>query len=89
MENRPEEVERHGRSGVRCACQQREVQPGLDRQAEAERAGHSSPIIPALLPKVEDPPSGFLHRTLIAACCRSVRDDAGLFFGREVYPVPW
>ena len=41
--------------------QQREVQLALDRQAEAERAGHPFPVIPILLPKVEDPPGGFLR----------------------------
>jgi tetratricopeptide (TPR) repeat protein len=41
--------------------QQREVQLALDRQAEAERAGRSFPVIPILLPKVEDPPGGFLR----------------------------
>ena len=40
--------------------QQREVQLALDRQAEAERTGHRFPVIPVLLPKVEDPPGGFL-----------------------------
>ena len=41
--------------------QQREVQLALDRQAEAERAGRPFPVIPILLPKVEDPPGGFLR----------------------------
>jgi hypothetical protein len=41
--------------------QQREVQLALDRQAEAERTGHPFPVIPILLPKVEDPPGGFLR----------------------------
>jgi hypothetical protein len=41
--------------------QQREVQLALDRQAEAERAGRVFPVIPILLPKVEDPPGGFLR----------------------------
>src|SRR5512132_2766003 len=41
--------------------QQREVQLALDRQAEAERAGLPFPVIPILLPKVEDPPGGFLR----------------------------
>ena len=40
--------------------QQREVQLALDRQAEAERTGHRFPVIPVLLPQVEDPPGGFL-----------------------------
>ena len=40
--------------------QQREVQLALDRQAEAERTGRRLPVIPVLLPKVEDPPGGFL-----------------------------
>ena len=40
--------------------QQREVQLALDRQAEAERTGRRFPVIPVLLPKVEDPPGGFL-----------------------------
>ena len=41
--------------------QKREIQLALDRQAEAERAGRSFPVIPILLPKVEDPPGGFLR----------------------------
>jgi tetratricopeptide (TPR) repeat protein len=41
--------------------QQREVQLALDRQAEAERAGRTFPVIPILLPRVEDPPGGFLR----------------------------
>src|SRR4051812_33381295 len=41
--------------------QQREIQLALDRQAEAERAGRPFPVIPVLLPKVEDPPGGFLR----------------------------
>jgi tetratricopeptide (TPR) repeat protein len=41
--------------------QQREVQLALARQAEAERAGRLFPVIPVLLPKVEDPPGGFLR----------------------------
>src|SRR5512143_2334215 len=41
--------------------QQREVQLALDRQAAAERAGRAFPVIPVLLPKVEDPPGGFLR----------------------------
>ena len=41
--------------------QQREVQLALDRQTEAERAGRAFPVIPVLLPKVEDPPGGFLR----------------------------
>src|SRR5215475_5297192 len=40
--------------------QQREVQLALDRQAKAERTGRRFPVIPVLLPKVEDPPGGFL-----------------------------
>jgi hypothetical protein len=40
--------------------QRREVQLALDRQAEAERQGHPFPVIPVLLPKVKDPPGGFL-----------------------------
>src|SRR5262245_1512149 len=40
--------------------QQREVQLALDRQAEAGRTGRPFPVIPVLLPKVEDPPGGFL-----------------------------
>jgi hypothetical protein len=40
--------------------QQREVQLALDRQAEAERQKRTFPVIPVLLPKVEDPPGGFL-----------------------------
>src|SRR5215510_6777144 len=40
--------------------QQREVQLALDRQAEAERTGRRFPVIPVLLPMVEDPPGGFL-----------------------------
>jgi hypothetical protein len=41
--------------------QQREVQLALDRQAEAERVGRAFPVIPVLLPRVEDPPGGFLR----------------------------
>jgi len=41
--------------------QRREVQLALDRQAEAERAGRTVPVIPILLPKVADPPGGFLR----------------------------
>src|SRR5512132_1657056 len=41
--------------------QKREVQLALDQQAEAERTGHPFPVIPILLPKVEDPPGGFLR----------------------------
>jgi Tol biopolymer transport system component len=41
--------------------QRREVQLALDRQAEAERAGRTLPVIPVLLPKVADPPGGFLR----------------------------
>jgi WD40 repeat protein len=41
--------------------QQREVQLALDRQALAIRGGRSFPVIPILLPKVEDPPGGFLR----------------------------
>src|SRR5512143_965352 len=41
--------------------QQREVQLALDQQAQAERAGRAFPVIPVLLPKVEDPPGGFLR----------------------------
>src|SRR5512132_4122480 len=41
--------------------QQREVQLALDRQAAAERSGRPFPVIPILLPKVEDPPGGFLR----------------------------
>src|SRR3954463_15376526 len=41
--------------------QQREVQLALDRQAEAERVGLPFPVIPVLLPKIEDPPGGFLR----------------------------
>jgi tetratricopeptide (TPR) repeat protein len=41
--------------------QQREIQLALDRQAEAERSGRPFPVIPILLPKVEDPPGGFLR----------------------------
>jgi WD40 repeat protein len=41
--------------------QRREVQLALDRQAEAERAGSTLPVIPVLLPKVADPPGGFLR----------------------------
>jgi WD40 repeat protein len=41
--------------------QRREVQLALDRQAEAERAGRTVPVIPVLLPKVADPPGGFLR----------------------------
>jgi hypothetical protein len=43
------------------AWQQREVQLALDRQTEAERGGRAFPVIPVLLPKVEDPPGGFLR----------------------------
>jgi WD40 repeat protein len=41
--------------------QRREVQLALDRQAENERAGRTLPVIPVLLPKVADPPGGFLR----------------------------
>ena len=41
--------------------QQREIQLSLHRQAEAERTGRTFPVIPVLLPKVEDPPGGFLR----------------------------
>ena len=41
--------------------QKREVQLALDQQAEAERTGHPFPVIPILLPKLEDPPGGFLR----------------------------
>ena len=41
--------------------QRREVQLALDRQAELERQGRSFPVIPVLLPKVSDPPGGFLQ----------------------------
>jgi hypothetical protein len=41
--------------------QHREIQLALDRQAQSERAGHIFPVIPILLPKVEDPPGGFLR----------------------------
>ena len=41
--------------------QQREVQHALDRQAEMERQGRSFPVIPVILPKVTDPPGGFLR----------------------------
>jgi hypothetical protein len=41
--------------------QQREVHLALDRQAKTEAAGHSFPVIPILLPKVDDPPGGFLR----------------------------
>jgi TIR domain len=41
--------------------QQREIQLALDQQAEAERAGRIFPVVPILLPNVEDPPGGFLR----------------------------
>ena len=41
--------------------QQREIQLALDRQAEEERAHRLFPVIPVLLPRVEDPPGGFLR----------------------------
>src|SRR3954470_12609936 len=41
--------------------QQREIQLALDRQVGAERAGRTLPVIPILLPKVVDPPGGFLR----------------------------
>src|SRR4051812_27325613 len=41
--------------------QRREVQLALDRQAEAERVNQAFPVIPVLLPKVTDPPGGFLR----------------------------
>ena len=40
--------------------QRREVQLALDRQAELERQGRLFPVIPVILPKVTDPPGGFL-----------------------------
>ena len=41
--------------------QRREVQLALDQQAELERHGRIFPVIPVLLPKVTDPPGGFLR----------------------------
>ena len=41
--------------------QRREIQLALDRQAEVERANQAFPVIPVLLPKVTDPPGGFLR----------------------------
>jgi hypothetical protein len=43
--------------------QHREIQLALDRQAQSERAGHIFPVIPILLPKVEDPPDKVMSRT--------------------------
>ena len=48
-----------GKAGL-GTWQQREVQLALDRAAELSRRGRGFPVIPVILPGVEDPPGGFL-----------------------------
>ncbi|MFO1049683.1 MAG: toll/interleukin-1 receptor domain-containing protein [Geminicoccaceae bacterium] len=48
-----------GKAGL-GTWQQREVQLALDRAAELSRRGRGFPVIPVILPGVDDPPGGFL-----------------------------